>query len=161
MNEYGSLYITGGSANFNAANAGSELGSTVGWTANGAGQHGNLGVSASDSTGRLTLQPGVYLVTLDLTVEGNYSTAQSGDFAGVITAAIHRGGTLVAGTKGKVQDITEGLPMNLGVRGAIIEITQAQADAGTNFLSGYLYGGDASGNDVVVSEGRFSAVRLR
>ncbi len=158
--EYGGLYITGSTTHFTAANAGSALGSTVGWTALGASQHGNLAVVGSTSTGRLTLQPGVYQVNLNLTVEGDYGSGQSGDFSGVITAALWVAGALVAGTKSKCQTITEGLPMQLNVS-AIIEITQAQADAATNYVAGYLYGGDASGNDVVVSEGRFTAIRLR
>ncbi len=160
MAEYGGMYITGSTTHFTAANAGSELGSTVGWTASGAGQHGNLAVSASTSTGRLTLQPGVYQVSLNLTVEGDYGSGQSGDFSGVITGALWVAGALVAGTKSKCQTITEGLPMQLTVV-AFIEITDAQQKAGTNYISGYLYGGDASGNDVVVSEGRISAFRLR
>ncbi len=154
--EYGGLYTTGGTANFTAANAGSEY---VHPTDNGASEHGNLAVVGSTSTGRLTLQPGVYLVSLNMTVEGNHSSGFSGDFAGVITAAIHRAGTLVAGTKSKCQTITEGLPMNLNVT-AVIEISQALADAGTNYISPYLYGGDANGNDVVVTESRFTAVRI-
>lgn len=158
--EYGEMYITGGTANFTAANAGAELGSTVGWTA-GADQHGNAAVAGSTSTGRLTLSPGTYQVTLEATIEGNHSSGFSGDFAGVVTAAIHSGGTLVAGSKTKCQTITEGLPMPVSVT-KIVEITQASQDAATptNYVSGYLYGGDASGNDVVVTEARISAIRL-
>lgn len=158
--EFGEMYITGGTVNFTAANAGSELGSTVGWTA-GADQHGNQAVVGVTTTGRLTLSPGTYLVNFDFTVEGNHSSGFSGDFSGVVTGAIHSGGTLVAGSKTKVQTITEGLPMN-GKITKLVEITQASQDASTptNYVSGYLYGGDASGNDVVISEARISAVRL-
>lgn len=158
---FGGLQIAGGSANFNAANAGTELGSGVSWAAITPATHGDASVSASTSTGRLTLKPGLYLVLLDLTVEGNHSSGQSGDFAGVITAQLASGGSLVAGTKSKTQTITEGLPMNLHVS-AFVEITQASADASTptNYVSAYLLGGDASGNDVVISEGRLSAIRL-
>lgn len=159
--EYGGMYITGGTVNFNALLAGAELGSTVGWTANGASQHGSGAVSGSTSTGRLTLAPGVYKIDAVLTLEGNHSSGFSGDFAGVIVASLYKGGTLVAGSKVKCQTITEGLPMNAKIS-CIVEVTQASADAATptNYVSLYLAGQDASGNDVVVTEANFTAVRL-
>lgn len=158
--EYGGMYITGGTVNFNALLAGAELGSTVGWTANtlAAKQHGSAGVVADPTTGRLTLIPGVYKIDATLTIEGNHSSGFSGDFAGVVVASLYRAGVLVPGTKAKIQTITEGLPMNAKVS-CLVEITQAQQDAGTNYVSLYLAGQDASGNDVVITEGNFTAVR--
>lgn len=159
--EYGGLQIAAGSGNFQCLpTVGRELGSTVGWAEIAAGRHGNKGVVPSTSTGRLTLQPGVYKVDLNLTLEGNYSSGTSGDYAGVVSAQLSVAGSLVAGTKTKVQTITEGLPMNVAVN-AIVEITNAQLVAGTNYVSAYLIGGDASGNDVTVTEGRLLAQRLR
>lgn len=157
--EYGGLQITGGSGNFNCKpTVGTEIST---WTADiAAGQHGNLAVQGDETTGRLTLEPGVYKVDLNLTLEGNYSSGTSGDYAGVITAQLSRGGTLVAGTKSAVQTATEGLKMGVTVN-AIVEITAAQKAASTNYVSAYLIGGDASGNDVTITEGRLLAQRLR
>lgn len=154
--EYGGLYVTGGTANFTVPAAGAEF---IFGTAIAPSQHGNQAVVGSTSTGRLTLSPGVYKVDLDMTIEGNHSSGFSGDFAGVITASIARAGVLLTGTKTKVQTITEGLPMACHVS-AIVEISQALQDAGTNYVAPWLIAADASGNDIVVTEGRILAVRL-
>jgi hypothetical protein len=165
MNSFGGMYITGGSVNVNALAAGTELGAqTPGWTDIATAvcpNNGHGGVTPAASTGRLSLTPGKWLVLADLTVEGNYSSGQSGDALGVIIAALHKGGTLITGSKTKFQTITEGLPMHAHIS-QLVEIAQSTQDASTptNYVSVYLYGVDASGNDVVVTEARLIAIRL-
>jgi hypothetical protein len=159
---FGGLYVAANSSlEVNAApTTGTVLTSTnCAFTAIAAGSHGDLSVVATTTSGKLTCKPGVYLVTLELTIEGEWTSTTSGDALGVISAVIKQAGTAVTGAKSKVQAITEGLPMNVSVT-AILEVTQAQADAGTNYFEAALIGGDASGNDVIVSEGRFHAIRL-
>ena len=161
MNAYGGFKVAAGVTSLNCPLTGVKLTSTNVPTlaAIAASQQGDQSVSAGASTGRLTLKAGTYLVRALLTVEGEFTSGTSGDAVGVITGQLYQAGSAVAGTKGKVHTQTEGQPVVLAFEG-ILNITAAQVAAGTNYVEVYLFGGDASGNDVIVSEGQIHAVRL-
>lgn len=158
---YGGFNIAGGTAALYCPNAGVKLTSTNTPTlaANGASRQGDNSVVPAASTGRLTLQPGVYQVRASLTIEGEFSSGTSGDAVGVITGQLYRAGVAVAGSKGKAHTQTEGQTAVLSF-GDIVEITYAQKEAGTNYVEFFLFGGDANGNDVIISEGQITALRL-
>jgi hypothetical protein len=165
MNEFGGLNVVAGSTALNCpATTGVELNSTRVPTlaAIAAGQFGASGVSAAAATGRLSLSPGTYLVTASLTLEGEHTSATSGDAIGNISLQLAKGGTLQDGMKATANTVAEGQQRVLTVQN-IVEVTQASqdADTATNYVSMYLIGGDSSGNDVIVREGQFTAVRLR
>lgn len=161
MLAYGGFKIAAGVTALNCPLAGVKLTSTNVPTmaAIAASQRGDQSVSAGASTGRLTLKAGVYRVNALLTIEGEHTSGTSGDAIGVITGQLYQADSAVAGTKGKAHTQAEGQPAVLAFEG-ILEITAAQVAAGTNYVEVCLFGGDASGNDVIVSEGQIHAVRL-
>lgn len=158
---YGGFKIAAGVTSLNCPNAGVKLTSTNVPTlaAVSVSKHGDQSVSEAASTGRLTLKPGVYDIRASLTIEGEYTSGTSGDSVGVITGQLYQAGSAVAGTKGKVHTQAEGQAVVLSF-GGIVEITEAQRLAGTNYVEFYLFGGDANGNDVIPSEGQITAKRL-
>lgn len=158
---YGGFNIAGGTTALYCPNAGVKITSSNVPTlaAGNASRGGDNSVVPAPSTGRLTLQPGVYQVRASLTIEGEFSSGTSGDAVGVITGQLYRAGVAVAGSKGKAHTQTEGQATVLSF-GDIVEVTYAQKEAGTNHVEFYLFGGDASGNDVIVSEGQITALRL-
>jgi hypothetical protein len=164
MNEFGGLNVVDGSTALNCPLVGVELNSTRVPTlaAIAAGQNGAAGVSAAAATGRLTLSPGTYLVTAGLSLEGEHTSATSGDAIGNITLQLAKGGTLQDGMKAIANTVAEGQIRHLSVT-AVVEVTQASqdADTATNYVSMYLLGESTAGNDVIVRQGQFTAVRLR
>ena len=161
MTGYGGFNIAGGTAALYCPNAGVKLTSTnvPALAAGTASRQGDSSVTPSVSTGRLLLKPGTYQVRASLTIEGEFTSGTSGDAIGVITGQLYKAGVAVAGSKGKAHTQAEGQPAVLSF-GDIVEITAAQQRAGTNHVEFYLFGGDASGNDVIISEGQITALRL-
>ncbi len=160
MNAFGGFKIAGNSTSLNVPAAGVTLTSAnTNLAAATASQHGDGSVSVSATTGRATLKAGVYKVDARLTVEGEFTSGTSGDAIGVVTGQLYVAGSAVSGTKGKVHTQAEGQAASLAF-GGIIEITAAQVAAGTNYVEAKLLSGDASGNDVIVSEGQIEIVRL-
>lgn len=161
MNGSGGLKIAAGVTALYVPAAGVKLTSTNVPTlaASGVSQQGDASVSPSASTGRLTLKPGRYFIDVKLTIEGEYVTGTSGDATGTIAGQVYVAGSAVAGTKNKLNTQGDGAPAVLAF-GGIIEITQAQYDAETNYVEVYLSSADASGNDVIPSEGQITAIRL-
>lgn len=157
---YGSFQVAGNTQALNCPNAGVVLTSANTTLAvNSVSQQGDQSVSLSASTGRATLKPGFYKIDAKLTIEGEFTSGTSGDAVGVITGQVYRGGSAVAGTKGKCHTQAEGQASILAF-GGVLEITKAQYDADTNYVDFRLFGGDASGNDVIVSEGQIVITRL-
>lgn len=161
MQGYGGFNIAAGTTALNCPNAGVKLTSTNVPTlaAGNASRRGDTSVVPTASTGRLALKAGVYNVRASLTIEGEYSSGTSGDSIGVITGQLYKAGSAVAGSKGKAHTQAEGQATILSF-GDIVEITAAQVAAGTNYVEFYVFGGDASGNDIIISEGQITAVRL-
>jgi len=154
---FGGLQVAANTTAFTVPAAGAKY--TTGWAAIAAGQHGDNSVQESAVNSRLVLEPGVYFVQANFTLEGEFVSGTSGDAVGTITGQIFRGGVAVAGTRGKVGLEAEGEVDQL-IFGGIVEITEAQKTAGTNYVEAFLSSGDASGNDVIVSEAQFNALRL-
>jgi hypothetical protein len=154
---YGGLQIAGNTTAIIVPAAGAKL--TQGWAAIAASRHGYGDVVPSVADSRLTLVPGVYKVEANLTLETETDAGTSGDGVGIIAGQLFVGGVAVAGTKARIDVQGVDRPQLLRPCG-IIEITQAQADAGTNYVEVYLTATDASGNDVTISEGQFLAVKL-
>lgn len=161
MQGYGGFNIAAGTTALNLPNAGVKLtSSNVPTLASGnASQRGDASVTPAASTGRLTLKAGVYNVRASITIEGEFTSGTSGDAVGVITGQLYKAGSAVAGSKGKAHTQAEGQATVLSF-GDIVEITAAQVAAGTNYVEFYLFGGDANGNDVIISEGQITAIRL-
>jgi hypothetical protein len=161
MKAFGGFYITGGTTVLNVPNAGKALtGTNSGLTAlASAGKEGEASISESATTGRATCVPGKYLVSGHLSLEGEFSTANSGDAVGVIESHVRVAGSVVTGSKAKHNLEAEGqvacLPVN-----AIVEITEAQRTAGTNYIEVGVASGDLSGNDVIIREAVINIVRL-
>lgn len=132
---------------------------TQGWAAIAAAQHGAQEIAASVANSRLTLVPGVYLVVWQASLETEDISGTSGDGIGDVTLQIARGGTVVAGTRARMNHQNVDRLQSATALG-LIEITQAQADASTNYVEPFIQSGDASGNDVTVREGQFFALKL-
>lgn len=158
-NPVAAIHITGNTTLFNAPAAGAAL--NVGWVANEALLHGDASIDTTIADGKLVLKPGIYQISAELYIEAPATSDgnTSGDAFGEIFAKLHVAGSAVAGTKAACQldDVTEikNLIINYPV-----EITEAQYEADTNYVQVFLNSTDASGNDVLVTEGRLVAVRL-
>lgn len=150
------LYIAANTTAFNVPNAATLFVTSMVAAVFG---HGELSVVPTAASGKLTCVPGIYEVVAELSIEGEYTSATSGDAVGIIAAQFYVGGSAVTGAKSKVSLEAEGQIECLKLTW-IVEITKAQVDAGTNYIQLYLSSGDSSGNDVIVREGRFYAKRL-
>lgn len=161
MIAYGGLQIAAGVTAFVATNAGVKLTSTNVPTLAviAASQFGDRSIVAAPATGRLTLKPGIYEITGRLSLEGEFTSGTPADAIGVITAQVYQAGVAVAGTRGQAHTQAEGQVASIGF-GGIVEVTEAQLRAGTNYVEAFLLSGDANGNDVIVREGQFYAIRL-
>ena len=159
-NPVAAIHVTGNTTLFNAPAAGKAY--NVGWAANEALLHGDTSIDTTIADGKLVLKPGTYLICAELYIEAPATSDAdtSGDAFGEIHAAIYRAGALVAGTKATVQldDVSEA--KNLCITYPV-EISEALYEAETNFVQVFLSATDSSGNDVLVTEARLVAVRLR
>lgn len=159
---FASMYITANTTVQNASAAGTVLApSTSSWVVDPTSKHGEASAVGSVATGKITCVPGIYEVQVQASIEGPLTSDSntSGDTTGKITLALAVGGTIVTGSKSKGQDVTDGVTTFLAVT-KIVEITKAQLDAATNYIQALVLGGDASGNDVLVSEARMVVKRL-
>lgn len=154
---YGGLQISGNSTAFTVPNAAAKY--TQGWEAHAVSQHGNADVAPSTSNSRLVLLPGVYKVTFNAVVETEVVSGTSGDSVGTVSFQLYKAGTAVDGAKAKVNALAADRPQTATVVD-IVEITEAQRTAGTNYVEIYASSGDASGNDIVISDATFLAERL-
>lgn len=166
MNACGGMYITGQTATLGLPLAGVKLTSTnAGWVAQATNGYGGDGsVTVSITSGRLTLIPGLYLVTLNLTIEGEQTSgagAVSGDAVGTVSFKLYKGGSAVTGAVVKSATMADAEVMHVSLT-IPVQITQASQDAATaeNYIEVYGFGGDANGNNVIISEGQFTAVRI-
>jgi len=132
---------------------------TEGWAAMGVGSHGSLAVQESAANSRLICEPGVYHVSYQMTVESEDVSGTSGDAAGVVNAEIYAAG-VATGLSAKTNHTGSDLAQSVTVIG-LVEITDAQKDAGTNYIEGYIASGDGSGNDVTVRDAQLVALRVR
>lgn len=154
---YGALVINANTTPSRAPNAAAVH--TQGWAAHGVSQHGDQSVTPATATGKLTLVPGVYRVTASLAIETEDISGTSGDAIGLVSAQLYKGGSAIGGTKRTVSMLAHDRPQVVQIED-IVEITEAQAEAATNYVQVYLSSGDASGNDVTVSNAIFAAYRL-
>jgi len=152
MPSYGGLYITGNSTAFYVPHAAAKY--TTGWVAFAKGR-GDLTVTESATNSRLTVKPGVYLVTLHMTIETEVVSGTSGDSVGIITVGIRKDQSQVTGLKAKLDSQAADRPHNVNIVG-LVEVDST--DSGQ--LEVYVDATDASGNDVVVSEAQFCAVLM-
>jgi len=153
MSAYGGIQLAGNTTATSVSVAPAILNPTGKWAVIAASQHGNQSVVASAADGKLTLVPGVYKVSLAL-------TCQYGP-TGIVRIQVYRGGSAVAGVKAQAStesSATNGAAKTLFCEG-IIEITQAQMDASTNYIEPYVYG-DQALNPTLFTEGQFLAVKL-
>jgi hypothetical protein len=170
---FGGLYVTGNTTNVHALSTGTELsGVLLTWVALSGvtAAHGDVSVTPSTSTGRLTLKPGAYEVVFECSVENNIVSGLSSEdvtVQDILQADIRQGNssgtmTAITGTKSKVA-LLEGLPTMLRIT-ALVEIAHAAAAATTpyNYISVWLTTAITGGtlSDVLISEARFYAKRL-
>lgn len=156
---FGGLQIAGNATPTIAPAAGAKH--TQGWAAIAASAHGDQSVTASVASSRLTLKQGTYLVTFNGSVQTEDVSGTSGDDAGIVTFQIFKGGSAVAGTKGRVDYQDQERPAIISCMG-IIEIAESEVEASTptNYVEMYAIAADASGNDITVLEAQFFAIRL-
>lgn len=157
MLAYGGLSINANTTAAIAPNTAAKY--TQGWAAHGVSQHGDGSVTPSAANSRLTLAQGVYEILANLTVETEDISHTSGDDAGIVTFQLYKGGSAVSGASAKMSHLDSDRPQAVVVAD-IVEVTAAQVTAGTNYVELYVSSGDASGNDITVSNGRFLAKRL-
>jgi len=153
---YGALVINNNTTPSRAPNAAAVH--TQGWAAHGVSQHGDQSVPPTPATGKLTLVPGVYQIVVSLAIETEDISGTSGDGVGLVSAQLYKGGSAVGGTKRTVSMLAVDRPQSIHIED-IVEITEAQAEAGTNYVQLFLSSGDASGNDVTVTNAIFAAYR--
>lgn len=159
MNSYGGLQIAG---NTTASIAGGTAAKhTQGWAAHNISQHGDAAVTPSVANSRLTLVQGVYQVTgiMSVETEGVGASGTSGDAIGRMKLKLYQGGSAVSGASGEVDFQATDRPQTIVIQD-IIEITKAQVDAGTNYVELWWDATDASGNDIIVGDGKLLAVKL-
>jgi len=156
---FGGFKIAAQSTTLIAPLAGVKLTSTnCGLAVIAASAHGDLTVVPTLTTGRLTVEPGVYDVRLELSLEGDQVSGTSGDAIGNITSQIYVAGAAVAGTKAVLNSVAADQLKQLN-SSCLVEVTADQKAAGTNYIEAYVFGGDASGNDITIREGRFLAIK--
>lgn len=154
---YGGLSINANTTAAIAPNTAAKY--TQGWAAHSVSQHGDLSVVASAANSRLTLKQGIYEVKANLVVETEDISGTSGDDAGDVTFQLYKGGSAVAGAVAVTNHQDSDRRQTVSIVD-IVEVTKAQVDAGTNYVELYVSSGDASGNDITVTNGRFLATRL-
>jgi len=154
---YGGLSINANTTAAIAPNTAAKY--TQGWAAHGVSQHGDGSVSASAANSRLTLKAGVYEILVNLVVETELVSGTSGDAVGDVTFQLYKGGSAVSGALAKVNHQASDRPATVTIVDHV-EVSAAQVTAGTNYVEVYAKSGDASGNDITVSNGRFLAKRL-
>ena len=128
------------------------------WTANAVTAHGNLGVVPDVTNSRLTLKPGIYEIVFNACIEGATVGGTSGDATGNINFRLYQGG--VASGILCPSQITDASTKTQVTMMGLVEVTQAQADAGTNYVEVYANADDASGNDIIVREAQFYAKHI-
>jgi len=149
MGSSGGLYITGNTTAFVAPNTAAQY--TTGWAAFGS-QKGDQTVVESASGSKLTLKPGRYFVTLNLTVETEDISGSCDDDTGIITFGVRKDGTQVTGLKAKLDSQDSDRPHNISIAGIV---TVASTDTGD--LTVYVESNEVAGNDICISEGQFCA----
>ena len=154
---YGALVINNNTTPSRAPNAAAVH--TQGWAAHAVSQQGDQSVTPAASTGKLTLAAGVYRVVASLAIETEDISGTSGDGIGLVSAQLYKGGSAVSGTKRTVSMIAIDRPQSVHLED-IVQITEAQVEAATNYVQVYLSSGDASGNDVTVNNGILAAYRM-
>jgi hypothetical protein len=152
MNAHGSMYITGGSTNFNARATGRKV---TGWSANAVSRHGRNDVEIDTANSRLTANtPGQYIVSAQLTGELDDLSGTSGDAAGQVGIALAKNGTIVTGTKALMNHTAVDLPQSLSICNWPLEL------AIDDYVELMVIAVDASGNDVTVKEAQLSMVKV-
>jgi hypothetical protein len=151
---YGGLQIAGGSTPITTAVAAAKV--TAGWAAIAAAGHGDLSIVPSAANSRLTLKPGVYLVTFSGSAE---QTGTSGiSEVGVVyetTFQLYKDQAAIAGMKAVIDsDPDEESIKQVHIQG-IVEVAAGAAGQ----LEVYISSSVAS-LDVIVREGQFNAVKL-
>lgn len=161
MNAFGGFFVTDGNSVLNVPAAGVVLskGKLPELEVVGAGKEGEQSAVESPSSGQIKCVPGKYLVTGHVSIEGEYFSANSGDAVGVIESQVRVAGQIVPGSKAKSDLEAEGQIVSLPFN-AVVEVTAAQLDAGTNYIEFALASNEPSGNDVIVREASLNVVRL-
>lgn len=171
MNQgFGGLQCVGASGVFSVLSTGTLLsGTLITWAAIAATPHGEQSVSASTTTGYLTLVPGTYKVDIDLSLENAAVSGLSSEdvtVQEVVSVELVQpdettgGEQVIAGTK-SLTEIMEGLVQHVHVS-CIVEITKTMLDDAENKIAIYLksaLAGD-TGIDLMIREARFLAVRI-
>jgi hypothetical protein len=156
------LYKTGNTTNLHFPSGGAELDVDMGWSAfDVPGGAGEGSITPAAATGRITLTPGYYLVTLELSVENNTTSGLSSEDVTVqdtVAAYIARGGTEVTGGRTKFTAL-EGLTLPLSVT-VPVEITDSHVDASTNYVSAFLDSILGTTSDLLIVEARLLVHRL-
>lgn len=158
MTPYGALSINASSTAFYVGPTASPT-KLTGWSAHSVRQEGDLSVVPNTTDSRLTLQPGIYRVVAKLDMEGETVGGTSGDAVGFITGQLFKAGVAVSGAVDRADVVADGTPDGLHIED-IIEITEAQKVAGTNYVDVRLSSADASGNDVIVRNARLIAYKI-
>ena len=168
--EFGGLQVHNSSTVVHTLSTGTELsGVILTWAAIAAATHGAASISASTSTGRLTLKAGTYRIDVDLSVENQTVSGLSSEdvtVQGVIDFHLARGQAAganpaeISGTSTRAT-VEEGLSVSVHIT-AFVEITAAEVAAGTNYISVFAKTAldGASLNDIVISQARFLAQRM-
>lgn len=133
----------------------------TGYAAGATSRHGEASITVDATTGKFTCVAGIYEFAFNASVEAaeTSGSATSGDTQGEIIFGLYQAGTVVAGSKAIVEIDTVGAGRQVVVR-KIVEVTEAQQEAGTNYFQIGMVSTDSSGNDLLIKEGRFGVLRL-
>lgn len=152
MSAYGGIHLAGNTTTTAVTVAPAKLNPSEAWAAIAASQQGNQSIVASAANAKLTLLQGFYKVSLSLTLQYGATS--------VVQTQVYRGGSAIAGMKasGSAESSgTNGAAKTLVVEG-IVEITEAQVTAGTNYIEPYV--NSDTNATCLFSEGQFLAVKL-
>lgn len=157
---FGGLYHVANSTIFYAPAAGAAY--TTNWVVDPISKHGEASIVPTAASGKLTMKPGIYELVYEASIYGPAASGgelTSGDTTGEIAAKFYIADAAVTGAVAKGEDVTDGVITFLSLS-KVVEITEAQLTAGTNYAQVYLFGSDSQGNDLIVTDSRFYAKRL-
>lgn len=157
---FGGLYSVANTTIFYAPAAGAAY--TTGWTVDPVSRHGEASIVPTAASGKLTMAAGVYELVFEGSIYGPAASGgelTSGDTTGEIAAKFYVADAAVTGAVSKGEDVTDGVITFLSLS-KVVEITEAQVEAATNYAQVYLFGSDSQGNDLIVTDARFYAKRL-
>jgi len=163
MGSSGGIYLTGNSIAFYAPAAATQF-TSVNFTAFGS-QEGDLTVTEDATNSKLTLKPGRYLLSFTASVETEVVSGTSGDSVGIVSFLLYKDlvatPTAIAGAKASVDSQAADRPTNVSIT-ALVDINAANASqsADSGDVMVYVDATDASGNDIVISEAQFTAVKV-